>query len=209
VTVAELFDRCLPRLRGAPPPTLTFVDAAQAVQAVLTQRLWEQSSDLLKTVWNSTEQAISTNLVDLPSTFLGVADEDPPAYLTYTAGSATQVAPLYPLSVSRANYLTAEDAIPSEYEIRGSVFEVYPGSSVAFTLYIPMYARPAALTQMSDSLPWNGMHDQLFQDAVSLMAAAGGGFTAAVTPGVDAAIRAALDGGTAIRTGRKVRWLMA
>lgn len=205
MTVSELLDRCLPRLRAA-PPSISFVDACQAVQTVLARRLWENGSDLLRYPWESSEQPIGTSLIDLPSDMLGVAETETP-FITYDASGSTQVVDLSPLVGSRSGYVTAADAVPQEYEIRGSLLEVFPGSSVAFNLHVTMYRRPSPLTQLSDELPWNGLHDQIFQDAVLHMAAAGGAFTAAVTPGLELAIRTAVDGGTAIRTGRRVQWL--
>lgn len=207
MTVAELFDRVLPRL-GARPMPLTFLTAVQAVQEVVTRRLWEHSSDLLKTPWASASNPVGTSTVTLPDTMLGVADGELP-FITYTSGGATQVASLFPMEGSRSQYVTATATIPEAYEIRGTTFQVFPTSSVAFVLNVPMFAKPAALTSMASSLPWNGMHDQLFQDAVLYMGGVEGAFMAAVTPGLETAIASAIDAGTAIRTGRRVRWLMA
>lgn len=210
MTVAELFDRVLPRLVSK-PPVLAFVDAVQAVQEVISRRLWEHGSDLLKSPWTSETQLAGTSEVTLPGDMLGVMSDttrDPP-FITYTSSGATQIAPLYPLEGSRANYVLKADAIPEAYEIRSTTFELFPGSSVAFTLTVPMFRRPAPITSMSSTLPWGGMHDQLFQDAVLYMGGPEGAWMAAVTPGLELAIKAAVDSGTAIRTGRRVRWLMA
>lgn len=209
MTVAELFDRVLPRLKHV-NPTMDFIDACQAVQDVITRRLWEKYSDLLRDPWESSSQAVSTSTVDLPVDFLGVADikRDPP-YLTYTDDNGdTQVATLLPLSVPRSSYATADAAIPKEYEIRGPVIEIFPTSSVAFTLYLSMYRRPAGLTSMDDELPWNGTFDQLFQDTVVFLSAPNGTF-AYVSPMVEQAIRMAVDSGSGLRTGRRIRWLWA
>ncbi|MDF1551933.1 MAG: hypothetical protein P1P84_02670 [Deferrisomatales bacterium] len=205
MTVAELFARVLPRLKLM-PPSIAFVDAAQAVQDVIARRLWEARSDLLRDPWESDTHAIGTTTVDLPELFLGVADELP--FLEYTSGGSTQIATLRPLSRPRSHYVTAADAVPAEYEIRGSLVQLYPTTTVAFTLHMPMYARPPALESMDDDLPWNGTYDHLFQDSVLHLAGPAGIMTM-VSPHLEQAIMRAVDTGAALRTGRKVQWAFA
>ena len=206
MVVSELFARILPRLKYM-PPSISFVDATQSVSDCITRRLWENRSDLLKTVWVSDTHAIGEDEVSLPTTFLGRnGDEDP--FLTYTSGGSTLTTTPRPLSRDRSYYVTAEDSIPGEYEIRGSVLYLYPPSTVAFTLTMPIYSRPEVIETVDDDLPWNGHFDQLFQDSV-LHLAGPEGISAMVSPILEQAILRAVDTGASLRTGRKVRWLWA
>lgn len=220
MTVGELFDRVLPRLKFM-PPSIAFADAANAVQEVVARKLWENRSDLVREIWESDaeipgvgeepptpgeDEPIGTASVTLPDRFLGIADDAP--FILYEVAGQDQVATLAPRSRSLSSYATASQGIPSEYELRGQSLYLFPTSSVAFALRVPMFRKPAPLTAMEDDLPWCGMYDQLFQDAV-LYLASPTGMLATVTPLLEQALRAAVDTGSAMRAGRKVQWQWA
>lgn len=210
MTVGDLLQRNLSRLRTA-PPTLPFIAAVQAVQDVIMWRLWEKKSDLLMATWASARQTIPEGggdipaTVTLPSDFLGIAELP---YIEWEEDGETQVRTLNPISRHRSQYVTLDPAVPSEYEIRGTSIQVFQTPSVEYILNLGYFARPAVLAALTDSLPWNGAYDQLFTDAVLQMAGIGG-MLAVVTPTLSNAIALAVDTQAPLRTGRSVRWLCA
>jgi hypothetical protein len=203
MTLQELFDRVANRLPGA-TPTIKFIDAAQSVQEVITNRLWYNQSELLKTIWTSTSQIVGTASVALPTTFLGLDNSENP-FATYTVGGDTVTATLTPLSMPRSYYVGADNAIPSEYELRATTFYLYPPSSVAFTLTVPMFQKPTELTAMGDTIPWGGLFDQVFQDTVSIIAGAPGAY-ALINPGIEATLQRRVDDLTTMRAPKKARF---
>jgi hypothetical protein len=207
MTVLELFQRVINRMPHM-KPTISFVDAAHAVQVTIARRLWEVHSDLLRDIWESEEQAIGVSVVDLPLDMLGIAKDFP--YVTFlTPGGDTTSAILRPLTRPRSDYVVdPENSTAREYDIRGSIMEIFPAHDTAYTLNVMMFRTPAPLVDMKDELPWNGFYDHLFQDAVLHMASAAG-IATMVSPLLEKAIMRAVDSGASLRTGRRVNLLFA
>lgn len=208
MTVNELFKRLVNRLPHS-KPTISFVDAAHSVQVVITRRLVLMKSDLLRDTWESDEQAASVSVVDLPLDMVAAGDNKDTPYISYLVGSDTVRADLIPLSRARGSFVVpGNEATPREYDIRGNILEMFPTSSVAYTLFVPMYRQPPPLVDMNDELPWNGFFDHIFQDSV-LALSGPAGISSLVTPALDRSIMRAVDETAVLRTGRRAYLLYA
>lgn len=162
MTVAELLQVVMPRLSSA-PQSIAFIDAVQTLQDMIARRLWTRRSDLLKTAWTSAEIAAGAETVMLPSGFLGLVEQP------YIDG---QTAILTPLPENTRQYFT-ETGTPRHYELVGRSMSLFPPPAEAIVLKGVYFGAPQAITDMSDELPFDGLFDSVFQDAIPHVASRG------------------------------------
>jgi len=183
MTLNELLQMVLPRY-GAEVPKGKFLDAANAVQDVIAQRLWLLSSDLLRSSISGTIAAAANTYV-LPSGTLGLAEW--PWVTNSAIAPGREIAPLPP---ALRQTFTA-DAHPRYFEQRALTLTVYPGCLVETTVTVEVFARPTAFADLTAAIPWDGMFDQVFVEATPRFGITGGMIT--VTPEMEAFINQRVD----------------
>jgi hypothetical protein len=73
---------------------------------------------------------------------------------------------LAPVPDPRYKLLYTSDAEPLYYEVAGLTINLYPGSSAEATLNGSYWARPAALTALTDTMPFNELFDDAIQEVL-------------------------------------------
>lgn len=171
MTAGELLDIILPRLSSGKAQNLAFIDAVQTTAEIITRRLWLKRSDLLK---QDFEKALAEDSasVTLDADFLGMAENSQP-WLDYGEGRKQVLAPL----PSGMKHTFSDSGLPLYYQLRGFTLSVFPTASEASALKGEMYARPAAVTALDDNLPFDGIFDRLFIDAVLIVGRESGAVT--------------------------------
>jgi len=169
MTLDQLLTTILPRF-GVEPPILAFIDAANAVQDVIAQRLWLEKSDLLRTTLSGT-LAIDASTYALASGTLGLAEWPWITNTEITPGR--RVRPLDP----EDRYLYTDSGHPKFFQQRGLTLTFYPPALIETTIKAEVYTRPAAFTLIANTIPWDGLFDQVFVEAVPRFTLSGGMIT--------------------------------
>lgn len=185
MTVFEVFNQVVPKVKGA--PLCTIFEAIHAVQNVIVSHLHIKRSTLLASDYDD-KRVFSTGkkLSYLPDEFLGLSDRP---YLD--DDNKTRLIPLK----GTANPGT-ETGAPRNFRIRGKLLEIYPVPTETTAVFVPFYARPPVPEEMDDVLPFWSMFDAVFVDSVvpvlSLGIAASGEMTfrTAIETQVDALLLA-------------------
>lgn len=183
MTVFEVFSRAVPKVSG--PALCTIFEAIGAVQDVIVSRLLSQRSDLLVSDFvDSLTFAAGKKNKQLADDFLGLTDRP---YLE----SGLRLNPLK----GQGDAGTATGP-PRYYKVKGQMLSVYPVPTETTVVYVPFFARPEKPTEMDDELPFWGMFDSAFVDAVvpvlslGVSAAGEAGFRAAIESQVDLVLQA-------------------
>lgn len=200
MTVTELLQQVMPRLASKPADAtsmLTFVDAAQAVSDMITRRLWKRRSDLLKTAWTSANLDADTDVcsVSLPSGFLGFVEHP------YISGYSDYLLPL----PENSRQIYTDKGHPVYYEITGTTLTLYPPPIIDVVLKGIYFASPTALTALSGTIPFGGLFDSVFRDAV--IPVANKGIYLAADPVFEAAVNTHVDGILSLRGHRTPKWV--
>lgn len=185
MTLDQLLQAILPKY-GTEIPRGTFLDGVNAVQDVIAQHLWLSNADLLRTSYEDTLDAETAQLT-LPSGTLGLVDGEWP---WLSNAELTPGRPLMPLP-SWLRHTFTEMGQPRYFELRKLSLTVFPTPELESTVKLELFARPDALTALSDELAWDGMFDQVFVEAVPRFNVIGGMIT--VTAEVEAFIHQRVD----------------
>lgn len=183
MTVFEVFSRAVPKVSG--PALCTIFEAIGAVQDVIVSRLLVKRSELLVSDYDATlTYAAGKKEKMLPEEFLGFVDRP---YLA----DATRLNPLRGQGLAGT-----ETGEPQFYKTKGHLLTIYPTPTEETVVYAPFYARPETPTEMDDELPFWGMFDSAFVDAVvpvlslGVTAAGEAGFRATIESQVDLVLQA-------------------
>lgn len=198
MTVAELLDTVLPKLASRPQES-TFLGAVQTVQEVITRRLWMVKSELLEGDF-SLAVAAGGNSAALDADTLGLKLHLHP-WIVYD-GQRFELRPL-PAGLKDSASLEAESR-PEYYRLRGNDISLYPTTDADLTLKGEAYLKPAAITALSDVLPWFGFFDQVFIDAVAKFGA--GGLMLTVTSEMTLFLYQQVDQVAFQRPARRIAW---
>lgn len=195
MTGLELFNKLTARL-GKSEINLDFLTAINATTGVIAKRLWNNRSDFLRSDFSVAFTADNPD-VTLPAGFLGFVERP------YVVVGTTQsrVAPLPP---ETDNAFTATGT-PQYYEMRGTVLaKLYPTPSANGTMKGKYFAKPTDLTALSGTIPFGGFFDDVYLDAL-LMVAQQGMFVVA-TPLFDQTMSKQVDITISSRAPRRVTW---
>lgn len=166
MTVKQLLDAVLPRLSA---PALSFMEAVNAATAVLFQRLVALEADLVKAPLSLAFTAQAPVAV-LPADFRGLAE------LPYLVG---QDAPLTPYA---RNARAADDgqtaATPQHYEVLGDSLYLRRPPATDQALKGLYFRWPGEVAALSDTLPYAGVFDPLYREAVPRICQEGYGIVA-------------------------------
>lgn len=190
MTVGDLLQSVMPRIE-AMPPGMTLVDCVNVITGIITKRLVENDSDLVKAHHQFT-YAASDQTEALPERFLGISERP---YVTTTK------ARLDPLPKDmRADLATA--GTPMYFEVRGANMLVHPPPAASTTVELEFYQKPAAATDITSTIPFSGTFDDLYMEAVLRIGSAGSMITE--DPTFIKFVKRQIDNVLSIRTGRRV-----
>lgn len=185
MTLNDLLIAILPKY-GDELPTATFLNAVNAVQEVIAQRLWLCEADLLRTSYEATLAAEASSL-SLPSGSLGLVQGEWPWISTAELIPGRSLLPL----PAWLRHTFTEVGTPHYFELRGLTVTLYPTPDAETTVNLEIYSRPVTLTALTDTLPWDALFDRVFVEAVPRFSVAGGMLT--VTPEMEAFIYQRVD----------------
>jgi hypothetical protein len=195
MTGQELLNKLLVRL-GKSEVNIDFISAINSVSGIISKRLWLNQSDFLRSDFAAT-YAASNPLVYLPEGFLGFVERP---YIN-VSGSVSRLSPL----PAEADSMFMVEGSPAYYEMRGtSALKLYPTPAAAGTLVGRYYAKPDNVAALSEDLPFEGFFDDIYFDALILVAQQGIFLT--VTPVFEQTMAKQVDITISSRAPRKVRW---
>ena len=189
--VQELMLSVLPRLDSV--AGVDIVQAANAATRGIGKRLAARRSDLVKEPWSVRFPAASK--ISLPPEFLGFA-EDP----TLISGSTrTALSPLRPGERAELD----REGVPARYELIWPRLFLFPYPATEVLLKGMAFQLPPPVTDMMDSLPWDGVLDDLLTEAAFRVASVG--MTHISDPAFESYIGQELDRILPVRTGARPR----
>lgn len=144
-----------------------FMSAANMALDIIYKRLLIRKSDLVKESFTISIVA-NTNSYALPDDFNGFAERP------YFSGETILLNPLPP--EERMRLTTA--STPRFYEIKGTTLYLFPTPSTTFTLMTEYVKKSTAFTSLADAVPFNGLIDWLFVEAILKIADGGMGVIA-------------------------------
>lgn len=169
MTCQQLFQRIAPRIAKLGQSSgVSLIDAANVVRGVLFKVLWNLDSDLVKgpisIAFTSGDPSKS-----LAATAAGLRGfkEDP---YFIDAGTTYDVPPA---AYEDIKDLDGETGIPQVYELLGDTFYLYPVTDRNLTIKGRGYCEPTALTAMADTIPFNGLLDEIFVEGALRVTAEG------------------------------------
>jgi hypothetical protein len=200
MTAQELLNIVLPRLAGGggQEQYLNFLEAVRATADIITKRLWFLRSDLLETDFEALLAAGEAH-VTLGADFLGLVENSQP-WLDYADGTRRVLTPL----PNGIKHTFTESGPPRYYELRGRVLTVFPTTSAATTVKGEQFSAPAAVTALTDNLPFSGIFDPLFVDAVTRIGKDGLALT--VNPAFAALMYGQVDQLVHARPAKSITW---
>lgn len=159
MTVYEVFQRTLLRLQT--PATCSIFEALREVQAIITQRLLQRQSALLKKAEAAElEFAAGEGSAPLHRDFLAL-DGRP-----FVVG-ARELKPLAEVPEMRLQ----QPGTPRCYEVAGRSLRIYPVPDAPVVVQAPYFYRPPVPTALEDELPFYGEFDGvLVEGCVGVMA---------------------------------------
>lgn len=173
-TVSEIVFDALPKLNKAKPTGTTLYQAINFISTMLTKRLMNRKSDLVKTSEMTLTVTPDDIAYDLPSGFLSLAEKP-------FIGSTE----LDPLQEHRATYDGVTALEPRKYNLLGTQIEFYPeldSTVTSVTVKARYYAMPTAVSgptqvvsqQTVDvNIPFNTLFDQIYYQGVPRVVAKG------------------------------------
>jgi hypothetical protein len=158
MTIAELLSITLPRLEGK--PACSIFESVRRVQSIIVNRLLLKRSNLVK-----------------DSLIIGVTMGDDYITLTPSGGRTFLAVAGEPCIIvdGARKYLTPYDSAltvsatagrPKYYERVGRKLYLYPVSDAAYDITMPAFVSPVAATDLDGELPFNGILDDAFSEAV-------------------------------------------
>ena len=193
MVVRELIIDIFPKLQGNPIVTSLFSAINTANYSIFT-RLMSRRSDLVKDDLPVVVDA-DANSATLPGDFRGLVDTP------QVSGDTDYLSPL--LDRDRAEARLLDSAQPTHYEVRGLSFRVFPVPLIDTTIIGTYFSCPTNLSALADTIPYDGLLDQLFKDAVTRILLLG--TSATVTAEYEAFVEEQLVQVLASRNGRKPR----
>jgi hypothetical protein len=158
MTVGELFKQVMTRL-GPGPALCSIFEAVTVVQGVIANRLLLKRSELLvKEPPETLDFLAGDQRKNLPSDYRELSGRP------YVAGST----PLGPLG-ARDTSMLQEAGVPKFFQVRGRTLVVYPPADGAYTVQIPYFFHPPAVTAMTDELPFYGEFDAVLVEGCAAM----------------------------------------
>lgn len=155
--VEILWERLIPRL-DLVRNSVNFVDSCQEVIELITERLWFRKSDILRQDITFTVTQSEDELI-LPAEFLAIAAEP---FLIDSNNKARLLTNIH--ETRRYDYL-GQEAQPRFYYFNLSTVTIFPAANKTYTVHIPCHIKPAPLTSISDTLPFQGIFNQLIGDS--------------------------------------------
>lgn len=156
-TLGTVIGKILPRLaKGKLEVKVPLIDAANLVLDVIVKRLVVLKSELLLDDLSPLTIVADTATYVLPTDFIAFAERP------YLNGSTCLLDPLPP--ETRAQFTTT--GTPTHYELRGMNIVLYPTPSADTSLKGVYFKNPGVFAAMTSEVPFNGLIDQLLQDAM-------------------------------------------
>lgn len=158
MTVDELFGQVLPRLNDK--PQCSIIDAVRRANTIICNRLAVKRSTLLRENATATIAAGDESFPIRAAggrVFLSVAGE--PYYTD--AGKRKYIKPF-----DAALAIPDTAAAPRYYERVGRRINVYPTADAEYTITIPVNAVPVAPAEMTEDIPFDGLFDDAYLEAV-------------------------------------------
>lgn len=165
MTGNELLDIVLPRLSKLPDTSgVSLLDAINRVIEIFFERLHRRKSDVARAQFSAV--TVDSEFTELPSDFRGFAG---PVRLEDADGNKID------LEEMPHGQETLEDDAPKYWRLVGPFsVQIIPEAAESYTLYGSYYSMPTALEDLTDDIPWEGLMDSKFADAVILIASIGG-----------------------------------
>jgi len=146
--VKDILDSIKHRL---PDRTNIYPSLNRAIRLINKRLFYHQSSMIQGALSVTIAAGASTG--SLPSDFWGLLENPYENGETYA---------LKPLPNQETGLVYNTDSTPYYFKITGTTINLYPGSTAGTTINGAYWAKPTALTKMSDTLPFN----ELFDDAI-------------------------------------------
>ena len=198
MTVGDLLDTVVPRLVN--PPAMTLAEAVNTTAAHIFRRLVRRQSDIVMATTTATLTA-GNNSFALPSGARGIVRE---AAVVEENGNATfrRLRCLEdPLDTSA--FLAGTTGSASCYRLNNGTVEVYPVPAVDCKVKLWYWGHPTAVSLLTDSVPFSGLFDDLFREAIPRVLGLGGLALNADAPLV-ALLNEGVDSIAAQRQGRSI-----
>ena len=192
MTIADLLQAVMPRVETF-PPGMTLVDCVNYITGIITKRLVDCDSDLIKAHHQFT-YAASDQTEALPERYLGMSERP---YITSTK------ARLEPLPKDVRSILSTAGT-PMFFEVRGANMVVHPAPSASTQVELEFYQKPAAAVDLTSTVPFSGAFDDLYIEAVLRIGSAGTMLTE--DPSFIRFIRRNVDDILSIRTGKQISY---
>ncbi len=157
MTVQELLNKTLPRLKG---PTVDGMDIYQAVNSIsdlLFTVLIGRKSDLAKAT-GEVVVAAGSSTGDLPDAFRGTTEHP-------WVEDQGQLSPM--TETYRSEYTGQTGQIPEFYDLRGTALLIYPypaSTDDEVTVQVPYWQYPDAVDALDDDVPYSGALDPIYTD---------------------------------------------
>ena len=162
-TVLDLVKATAPQLKQIPSPAMSAIEAVNAAMDILFKHLVTLGSDLVKADYEL-EFAISDASKALPDDCRGLAGKPQ---------VTTMAKPLEPLVVENRAAYYGQSGVPECYDLRGFNLLLYPVPAEACTVIGEYWQTPTKATAMTSIIPYNGMFDEVFKEALVRGAAVG------------------------------------
>lgn len=202
MTAAELFDIILPRIASSKKAhNFNFLEAVQTTADIITRRLQDADSDLIKEDFNH-ELLADADEITLDSDFLGMVSNSQP-WVYYSDDESKYE--LTPLPVGKKREVFGDDAnIPKYYQLRGFTMTVYPATSEDAVIYGEQFSKPTVVDGFDDDLPFDGIFDQVFVDATTKVGREG--MDIIILPAFELFVEVAVDRKTNARQAKNITW---
>lgn len=163
MALQDVLDKVLGRVsRQGIVAEYSFMDAANAVQQIITRRLLLKKSDLLLEDFTAAIVAPASTFT-LPTGFKGFAERP------YLSGTSTH---LMTLPRELRSQLTTPGT-PKFYEMRGTTVKLFPTPSANVTVVGVYYKEPTAFTTLTATMPFGGLADDIFVEGITRLAVTG------------------------------------
>jgi hypothetical protein len=166
-TVGDLLGPVVSRLKVA--PSMSLVEAVNTVSGIIFRRLMRRKSDLIR--GNTTlSLAAGKGKVPLAPNFRGLVDA--PCLIRYDGSDAFQ--PLYGAHLQDVAYYSGvPNGVPEKYQLNGHILSVFPASEKAAGIHVTYWQFPDVVTGMTSMVPFDGLFDDIYLEAVPRVALLG------------------------------------
>lgn len=146
------------KIANAPPTGTTIYDAINYISSMLSRHLLRKRSDLLATSELNISITSSATSYVLPTDFLAL-NEKP--FLT-----TSPVQELDVLSKRRSEWYGITYTRPEEFNIAGTLIELFPAFTQSDTLIARYFAIPQPVAAPDDVIPFGGVFDNIYLQGV-------------------------------------------